>query len=70
MKLEINIYLRIFLLALFIVDAYLIFLDTKNKWLVGLRYLILPIALVIIRYIFQKQKQKEFNPEHRESDNL
>ncbi len=46
-----DIYLSIFLITLLIVDVYLIMLDNKNKWLIGIRYLILPIIMIIPSYL-------------------
>jgi uncharacterized membrane protein YkvI len=68
MKLKMNIYLRIFLITLLIVDIYLILLDDKNKWLIAIRNLIVPIIMIITSYVFWKQKQKENNNELNNSN--
>ena len=58
MKLKMNIYLRILFILLLVIDFYLIWLDIKIKWLISIRYLIVPITMIIPTYLFWKQKQE------------
>ena len=53
-----NIYLRILFILLLVFDFYLIWLDIKIKWLISIRYLIVPITMIIPTYLFWKQKQE------------